>query len=106
MLAASHSNCTIQTSSIDRKRFTKYSLESRLHFRVHSNLQALMEDSGHVSSNANHLVNEVVLSSDEDDAFFDVSEELMPQDSSAYNANAPAQHEGSNLAPIRKETTV
>jgi len=88
-----------------RKRFTKYSLESRLHFRVHSNLQALTEDSGHVSSNANHLVNEV-LSSDEDDAFFDVSEELMPQDSSAYNAHAPTQHEESNPPPIRKETTV
>ena len=51
-------------------------------------------------------MNETICSSDEDDTFFDVSEELMSQDRSAYNAHSPCQNEKHDTIPIRKETAV
>ena len=91
---------------ITRKKFTKYSLESRLHFRVHSNLQALLEDKDHLSDNANHIVHEPICSSDEEDAFFDVSEEMVSPDRSTHNIASTSQNEREDAIRIRKETTV
>lgn len=90
-----------------KKKFVKYSLESRLHFRVHSNIQALHEESSH--TNANHLVNEQTFSSDED-TFFDVSEAPA---SPSHSLSSPADqfHSPSGSGhgepfSVRKETAI
>ena len=60
-----------------------------------------------MSNNANHFVNEQVLSSDDDDAFFDVSEEVTSQERSTNNVDTPnGVEDDEDTVRIRKETAV
>eukprot|EP00794_Sanderia_malayensis_P007728 gene7728-8567_t len=53
-----------------RKRYSKYSLESRLHFRLHSNLEAMKEEGERQSDKD--------LSDADEDSFFDITDDLCP----------------------------
>lgn len=78
-----------------RKRFMKYGLESRLHFRVHSNLQAMKEEVKQPQ--------QTLSSSSDDDMFYDISDDFCPIDDAKVDTT---EQETKNDAKGSKETTV
>ena len=77
-----------------RKKFTKYSLESRLHFRVHSNIEAIKEEMKSSSREST--------SSGEDDSVYDVVE--IP-DADVTN-DYVSEFSSNKGIPLRKETSI
>ena len=73
----------------------KYGLESRLHFRVHSNLQAMKEEVKQPQ--------QTLSSSSDDDMFYDISDDFCPIDDAKVDTT---EQETKNDAKGSKETTV
>ncbi|XP_065070283.1 tetratricopeptide repeat protein 39B-like [Rhopilema esculentum] len=77
-----------------RKKFTKYSLESRLHFRVHSNIEAIKEEMKSSSRQST--------SSGEDDTVYDVVEIPDADVTNDYVSELSSNKE----ITLRKETSI
>ena len=104
-----------------RKHYSKYGLESRLHFRIHSGIEALKELNSNASRKEDTAKNKEDIanverisgckertdsSNDSDDEFFDVGEDFTHKESSILHGkeNGSVSHTKTNYSNEKAKT--